>query len=409
MFCPKFNLDNTRGLYYNMGMNTTLKGIKVKLYPTHQQQRYLDCLFGSCRYVYNAFLEESKRAYKEEGKSATLKRLGNFFHQDLTKREDLEFLKEHNTKVLKQEIINLLEAYKRFFVNGAGFPKFKSRRNRQSARFPKDAISKNTFDGWRINLTKQIRGLKFRCSRRDHKYLLAHPEQLRSVTLYKGKDGVYWASFLVAFVPADKPESNRLVGIDLGIKTLAVLSDGTAYKNPRWLREQGKRIAYLHRSLSRKKRGSKNWKKAKIQLARAYAKQARRRNTYIHQMTAKIISENQVIVLENLNVAGMVRNRYLAKALQDAAMGEARRQLKYKAQWYRRDLIEIDRFFPSSKLCHHCGAINSKLKLSDRTWTCVCGAMLDRDHNAACNIEAEGMRIAWETLPHCGDLALASL
>jgi len=393
-----------------MGMENTLKGIHVKLYPTFRQGQYLDNLFGSCRYVYNAFLEESQRAYKEEGKSATLKRLGNFFHQDLIKHENTGFLREHNTKVLKQEAINLLDAYKRFFVNDMGFPKFKSKRDHQSARFPTDAISKKTFDGWRINLTKQIRGLKFKCSRRDHEYLLSHPERLRSVTLCKERDGTYWGSFLVEFEPLSKPDSDQLVGIDLGVKALAVLSNGTVYENPRWYREQEKRIAHLHRNLSRKKRGSQNRERARIHLARAYAKLSRQRSACIHQMTSEIVSENQVIVLENLNVNGMLRNRHLAKSLQDAAMGEARRQLKYKARWYRRDLIEIDRFFPSSQLCHECGWRNTELKLSDRTFRCgECGHVEDRDLNASQNIEAEGMRIARETLPRCGDLALASL
>lgn len=391
-------------------MRNTLKGIRIKLYPTFRQKRYLDSLFGSCRYVYNAFLEESQRAYKEEGKSATLKRLGNFFHQDLIKREDTEFLREHNTKVLKQEAINLLDAYKRFFVNGAGFPKFKSKRSRQSARFPTDAISRKTFDGWRINLTKQMRGLKFKCSRRDHEYLLSHPERLRSVTLCKEKDGTYWGSFLIEFEPTSKPDSTRLVGIDLGIKSLAILSDGTVYENPHWYRKQEKRIVHLHRNLSRKKRGSRNREKARINLARAYAKLSRQRSTYIHQVTSKIVSENQVIVLENLNVNGMLRNRHLAKSLQDAAMGEMGRQLKYKARWYWRDLIEIDRFFPSSQLCRKCGWKNGELRLSDRTFRCKeCGHVEDRDLNASRNIEAEGARIARETLPRCGDLALASL
>lgn len=393
-----------------MGMENTLKGIHVKIYPTFRQRQYLDDLFGSCRYVYNAFLEESQRAYKEEGKSVTLKRLGNFFHQDLRRREDTGFLRGHNTKILKQEAINLLNAYKRFFVNGTGFPKFKSRRDRQSARFPIDTISRKAFDGWRINLTKQIRGLKFRCSLRDYEYLLSHPERLRSVTLRKEKDSTYWGSFLVEFEPTNKPDSDQLVGIDLGIKSLATLSDGTVYENPRWYREQEKRIAHLHRNLSRKKRGSRNREKARVCLARAYAKLSRQRSTYIHQMTSEIISENQVIVLENLNVSGMLRNRHLAKSLQDAAMGEVRRQLKYKARWYQRDLIEIDRFFPSSRLCRKCGWKNTELKLSDRIFKCKkCGHIENRDLNASRNIEAEGMRIARETLPRCGDLALVSL
>lgn len=391
-------------------MENTLKGIRVKLYPTFQQRQYLNSLFGSCRYVYNAFLEESQRAYKEEGKSATLKRLGNFFHQDLVKREDTEFLREHNTKVLKQEVINLLDAHKRFFVDGTGFPKFKSKRSRQSARFPIDAISRKTFDGWRLNLTKQVHGLKFKCSRRDHEYLLAYPERLRSVTLRKEKDGTYWGGFLVKFEPTSKPHSDQLVGIDLGIKSLATLSNRIVYENPRWYREQEKRIAHLHRNFSRKKRGSRNREKARICLARAYAKLSRQRSTYIHQMTSEIIGENQVIVLENLNVSGMLRNRHLAKSLQDAAMGMMRRQLRYKARWYQRDLIEIDRFFPSSRLCRKCGWKNTELKLSNRIFRCKqCDHIEDRDLNASRNIEAEGMRIAWETLPRCGDLALASL
>lgn len=391
-------------------MDVTLKGIKVKLYPTCQQKNYMDKLFGCYRFVYNKSLEFAMEYYKENEKTAGLKVLGNFFHQNLTKNSDYKFLKEHNTKVLKQAIIDLLGAYKNFFVNGDGFPNFKSKHNKQSARFPIDTIAKNTFtDNGRVNLTKQLHGLKFRCSKRDQIYLLENPTKIKSFTISKDKVGDYWGSFLIEFEPDILPESNSLIGIDLGVKELAVLSNGEVISNPKWYHTQEKKIKRLHREHGRKLNGSNNREKARVKLTRAYRKITNQRQTTLHQISSKIINDNQVIVLENLNVAGMLENHNSAKAVQNVGLGTLKEQLKYKAEWYDRDLVEIDRWFPSSKLCSNCGSKKDNLNLSDRIYKCTeCGFIEDRDYNAALNIEAEGFRIAQETLPWCGHVALAS-
>lgn len=374
-----------------------LKAIKIRLYPNKTQEQMLNSLLGSYRFVYNQCLAYKKQRYDSDKTNTNLSDLGKYFHGDL--RNEYEWLKEHNTKVLKQSIINLEQAYTNFFKQGKGFPKFKSRHDEQKVRFPQEAVASKTFDeqSSRLNLTKTVRGFKFECSDRDRSYLYKNKVGIKSVTITKKKCGHFYATILIdggLLRNINPVVNNKTVGIDLGIKSLLTLSDGTIIENPKWIRSNEKQLKKLQKQLSKKQKGSKNRKKAKLKLARKHEQIKNQKTDFLHNITTKIVSENQVIILEDLNVSGMMKNHKLAKSIQELGLYETRRQLEYKSQWYGRELVFIDRFFPSSKTCSCCGWKNNNLKLSDREFICEgCGLVIDRDENAAINIENEGLRL----------------
>ena len=393
-----------------------LKGIKIRLYLNDEQQSVIDRLLGSYRFVYNQCLSHKIETYESEKKSVNLSGLGKFFHGNL--RNEYDWLQEHNTKVLKQSIINLETAYKNFFKQGRGFPKFKSKHDVQKVRFPQEAVAAKTFDeeSSRLNLTKTISGLKFKCSDRDKNYLYKNKSGIKSVTIIKNKADQYYATILIdgdLLRNLDKPQ-NDIVGIDLGIKTLLTLSDGQIFENNKYIRSSERKLKKLQRQLSKKQmlstgefKFSKKWnknveiktpsnnrKKAAVKLAKVHQKIKNQKLDYLHNITTKIVSENQVIVLEDLNVSGMMKNHKLAKSIQELGLYEMRRQFEYKSKWYGRELIFVSRWFPSSKTYSCCGWKNNNLKLSDREFICKeCGLVIDRDENAAINIENEGKKI----------------
>ena len=373
-----------------------LKAIKIRLYPNVSQENILNSLLGSYRFVFNQCLAYKKLRYETDKSNTSLSDLGHYFHQDL--RDGHEWLKEHNTKVLKQSIINLEQAYKNFFKQGCGFPKFKSRHDEQKVRFPQEAVSSKTFDedNTRLNLTKTINGLKFECSDRDKGYLYKNKAGIKSVTIVKTKSGKFFASILIEgeLLRQINAPVRTSVGIDLGIKSLLTLSDGHNIDNPRWITSNEKKLKKLHKQLSKKQKGSNNRAKAKLKLAKAHEKIKNQKSDYLHNITTRIVSENQVIVLEDLNVSGMMKSHKLAKAIQELGLYELRRQLEYKSEWYGRTLVFVNRFYPSSKKCSCCGNIKQDLTLKDREYICdACGLIIDRDMNASLNIEAEGLRL----------------
>jgi len=374
-----------------------LKAVKIRLYPNQQQEEYINKLLGCYRFVYNQCLALKKEKYNNEKLNYGLKELGDFFHNDLTKNSEYSFLNEHNTKVLKQSIINLLDAYKQFFQKkGTGFPKFKSRKdNKQSCRFPIDAISKrNEYGIGKLSLTKEIKNIKFRCSDEYKEYLIKHKSNIKSATLTRTKSGKYYLSILVdGDLNKTLSETNNMISIDLGIKSFVTTSNNDVFENLKLKRNNEKKLIRLHRDLSRKVIGSKNRNKQRIKLSKFYEKLNNKKENYLHSVTNKLLSENQTIIMEDLNVSGMMQNRKLSKSIQELSLHRFRSILEYKAGWYDRKLVFIDRFYPSSKLCSHCGYKNESLSLQDRTWKCVCGIEHDRDHNAAMNILNEGQRI----------------
>lgn len=373
-----------------------LRAIKIKLYPNVTQTTQINKLLGCYRVVYNQCLARKIKSYEENKVSENQTTLGHFIHHELLKDNNFVWLREQNTKVLKQAVIDMLNAYKNFFERYTGYPKFKSKKdNKQSCRFELGAISKkNIYTNYKLSLVN-IKNVKFRCNKKYAEYLQKHKTNIRQATLTKLPCGEYWLSILVDGDLTHKvKQSNYPIGIDLGIKDFVVTSEGEVFENLHFNKSDSKKLIRLQKQLSRKQNGSNNRNKTRIKLAKVYKRITDKKQYYLHQISNYLIDENQVICMEDLNVSGMLRNHNLAGSIQELNFGEFRRMLEYKAHWYGRKLVFVDRFYPSSKTCNHCGYINKKLKLSDRQWICPdCGEIIERDYNAALNIRDEGIRI----------------
>jgi len=376
---------------------------KIRLYPNLNQKYYLDRLIGSYRKVYNLSLDYKKSSYDLDKTNIGMNEISKKFHNDWLKSQEFDFLNEHNTKVLKQSMIDMIDSYQNFFKGKSNFPKFKSKHSsKQSVRFPLESISKkNNYLNKKITLNKQLQNLKFRCSDKYIKYLDKNKEKIRSATLSKSKTGIYSLSILVDgdLLKEIKKPTNQSIGIDLGIKDFVVTSNEVKYLNIKSIRSNEKILKKYQRRLSKKVNGSKNKEKLRIKFSKKYEKIKNIKEDYLHKITNQLICENQIISIENLSVKNMMKNNNLAKSIQELSLYKFKSMLKYKADWFGRILIEIDRFYPSSKKCHECGEVNNNLKLSDRTWACPsCNAILDRDINAAKNILKEGLRILNEII-----------
>ena len=373
-----------------------LRAIKIRLYPNATQATQINKLLGCYRVVYNQCLARKIKSYEENKVTENRTTLGHFVHHELLKDDNFIWLNEQNTKVLKQAVIDMLTAYKNFFERHTGYPKFKNKKdNKQSCRFELGAISKrNVYTDYKLSLAN-IKNVKFRCNKKYADYLQKHKDNIRQATLSKLPCGEYWLSILVDGDLNRVPKQTKeCVGIDLGIKDFIVTSDGEVFENLHFKKNESQRIIKLQKQLSRKQKGSNNRNKTRIKLAKVYKKITDKKQYYLHQTTNYLIDENQVICMEDLNVKGMLRNHKLAESIQELNFGEFRRMLEYKAKWYGRHLVFVDRFYPSSKTCNKCGYVNKTLKLSDRVWICPdCGNIIERDYNAALNILDEGKRI----------------
>ena len=373
-----------------------LKAIKIRIYPSQEEIGYINRQLGCCRFVYNNCLAYKKDNYEKEkesiSSSETIKHI-------VTLKNEYVFLKDVHSKVLQQSVRDMNQAYDNFFKLHKGYPKFKSKHNnKQSCRFPKDAII--GINGNRISLIKTLKDILFKCSRKDEKYLNKNQDKISSITLTKLPSNQFYLSVLIDKPNEIRPANNNAVGIDLGIKDFVITSDGEVFNNPHFKKSQSDKIKRLQRQLSRKQKGSNNRNKARIRLAKAYKKINDKKQYYLHQVSNTLINENQVICMEDLNVNGMLRNHKLAESIQEMNFGEFKRILEYKANWYNRKIVYVDRFYPSSKTCHNCGYINKDLKLSDRQWVCPqCGEVIERDYNAALNILDEGLRIIGSSSP----------
>lgn len=378
------------------------RAIKIRLYPNVEQATQMNKLLGCYRFVYNQCLARKIKSYEENKISENLTSLGKFIHLELLKDDNYVGLREQNTKVLKQALYDMLTAYKNFFTQHTGYPKFKSKHdNKQSCRFEIGAISrKNVYTDFKLSLAN-IRNVKFRCSDEYAEYLERYKKNIKSATLTKLPCGEYHLSILVDGGLTHKvKDAGKCVGVDLGIKSFCVTSDGEVFENLHFKKKENKQIKRLQHQLSRKKKGSNNRNKARVKLAKKYKKIDDRKQYYLHQVTNQLIDENQVICLEDLNVKGMFKNHKLAESIQELNFGKFRRMIEYKAKWHNRLVVFIDRFYPSSKRCNHCGYINKSLTLNDREWICPeCGCVIDRDYNAAVNILDEGMRIIGSSPP----------
>ena len=373
-----------------------LKALKIRLYPNKAQEVQLNKLLGCYRFVYNQCLNRKITSYEKYKTSENLTSLGHYLHGYLTKQDEYNWLNEQNTKVLKQSIIDMLDAYKCFFEQHNGYPKYKSKHdNKQSCRFPFEAISKrNNYDDRKLSLAN-IRGIKFRCSDKYISHLTKNKECIKSATLNKLPCNQYYLSILIdGDLLKQVPQSQNTVGIDLGIKDFITTSEGETFENRHFKKSVSDRLKKLQRQLSRKQKGSNNRNKARLKLAKLNKKINDSKLNYLHEVTNTLINENQVICIEDLNVKGMVKNHRLAESISEMNFGEFTRMLEYKASWYGRAVVKVDRFYPSSKTCNHCGYIKKDLKLSERKWVCPeCGEVIDRDYNAACNIRDKGIEI----------------
>ena len=369
-----------------------LKAIKIRLYPEENQIVYMNKLLGSCRFAYNKCLEYKIKQYNENKKSVSFGELGKHL---LKLKNENDFLKEIHSKVLQQTLINLLGAYNNFFKNGNGFPKFKSKKdNKQTCRFPIDAII--GVQGNRINITRILSNIHFKCSVKDEIYLNKNQNLIKSGTLTKTKSNRYSFSILIDRTGDNKilPKTDKIIGIDVGIKDFIITSEGISYENIKIKRSNKEKLIKLNRQLSKKVNGSKNKEKQRIKLAKYHEKLNNIKENYLHQVSNQLLNDNQIIVIENLNVSGMMKNHHLAKSIQELSLNKFKNILEYKAEWYDRQLIEIDRWFPSSKLCSICGYKKDDLTLKDREWTCPkCNTHHNRDFNAAINIKKEGEKI----------------
>jgi putative transposase len=353
---------------------------KFRLEPNADQVTRLTKHFGVCRYVYNYFLNQRHQVYRNTNKGST-------YHKDCAAlthlKKDLEWIKDANSQSLQQELKNLDTAFNRFFKNQARFPKFHSKhKDKQSFRVPQFVTVKD----------KNIYFPKFREGIRLKQHRSVDGE-IKYATISMNRAGQYFACICVARdIPVLKPNT-KAVGVDLGLKNLATCSSGEVFENIRPYRKLQCRLRRLQQSVSRKVRGSHNYIRAKKLVAKCHQKIVDIRSNHLHRISRSIVNENQVIVLEDLNIKGMMTNRRLTKSIADASLHELVRQIEYKAGWYGREFIRIGRWYPSSKTCRVCNYINEGLTLSDREWTCPrCKEEHDRDYNAAVNILAEGLR-----------------
>ena len=376
-----------------------LRAVKIRLYPNKTQTEQFNKLLGCYRFVYNQCLARKINSYRENKVSENLSTLGKFIHHELLKDDNFIWLREQNTKVLKQAVNDMLSAYKNFFNQHNGFPKFKSKRdNKQSCRFEIGAISKrNDYTTYHLTLAN-IKNVKFKCNKKYAEYLQKHKQNIKQATLSKLPCGEFYLSILVdgSLTHKGLQDTDNAVAIDLGIKDFVFTSDGEVFDNLHFKKSQLNKIKRLQRQLTRKVKGSNNRNKTRIRLAKTYKKINDKKQYYLHQVSNTLINENQVICMEDLNVKGMLKNHKLAESIQEMNFGEFKRILEYKVKWYNRKIIYVDRFYPSSKTCHNCGYINKQLKLNDRQWVCPqCGAVIERDYNAALNILDEGLRILY--------------
>ena len=360
------------------------KAFKYRLYPTVPQADKINQNIGCARFVYNQLLDDRIKVYKET------KQRSKKTYCDLKK--EYAFLKEADSRALLNARENLDEAYDKFFKEPlAGFPKFKSKHKCRWSYTTDNNNGTVRFDGNRIRLPKvgYVKVVEHRL----------HEGRIISATISHERSGEYYASVLCEIEqPKSLPVTDKVVGIDLGLHNIIVCSDGERVPSPKYFRKSEQKLAKIQRAFSRTQKGSNGHEKARLKVARCHQKIKNQRNDFLQKLSTKLIRENQVICLEDLSVKGLERNHKLSKSVTDASFSKFVSMLEYKAEWYGRKVVKIDRFYPSTQLCSGCGYKNESVKglqgLKVREWVCPeCGEVHDRDLNAARNILKEGMKV----------------
>ncbi|MFB7569673.1 MULTISPECIES: RNA-guided endonuclease InsQ/TnpB family protein [unclassified Streptomyces] len=366
------------------------RAFKYRFYPTDEQAAELSRTFGCVRLVYNKALQERTRAWYGEQRRISYVQSSAALTQ-WKKTEGLDFLAEVSSVPLQQALRHLQTAFANFFAKRAKYPRYKSRKkSRASAEYTRSAFK------WRdgqLTLARMTGPLDIRWSRP-----LPEGAEPTTVTVSRDSAGRWFVSMLVEDTVVPASATDAAVGLDAGITSLVTLSTGEKITNPRHERRDRARLAKAQRELSRKAKGSANREKTRRRVARVHARIADRRRDVLHKLSTRLVRENQTVVIEDLTVRNLLKNGKLARAISDAAWADLRMMLEYKCAWYGRELVVIDRWFPSSKLCGACGMVREKLPLNVREWTCECGATHDRDVNAARNLLAAGLAAS-----ACGD------
>jgi len=366
-----------------------------RLYPTDEQKLQIGKTIGATRYVYNCFLAKRKKLYATEKLSLNYNQCSAILTA-MKQTTETSWLKDADKFALQNSLKDLSAAYTNFFEGRAAFPHFKK-------KYVATMSYQTNFTNGNIRVKYDCRALKlpklgwvpFMCSKKWTEL----PGKIINVTVRLAPSGKYFASVLCEVDVKFLELTLDKVGIDLGLKEFAIASSGEHLPSPKFFRKSEQKLVKLQKALSRKKKGSKNRTKARIKVARQHEHVANQRKDFLHKYSSKVVNDNQVIVLEGLRVKNMIKNRRLAKSIQDAGWGMFRGFVEYKARWYGRTYVEIDTFFPSSKLCSLCGTKNRMLTLDIRSWQCpTCQTVHDRDENASQNILHEGLRLLSEAV-----------
>jgi len=363
------------------------KVYRFRMRPTRSQAQSLNRLAGARRWVWNWGLARWKETYAATGKSISLKQLSAELTR-LKEKPETVWLKEADSQSLQQVLKDLHRAFTNFFEKRARYPRFKSKK-RDPSRFRIPQRVKIADGKVYVPKVGQVRIQQSR----------PVEEKTKSATFRRSADGKWYIALTVEFdmpdIPLSTPDPAKVVGIDLGLKTFATITGREPIPSPKFFRKGQRKLRKAQRVLSRRKPGSKRKAKAKVVVARVHQRIANQKGDFLHKLTTELVINHDGLCIEDLSLKGLARTK-LAKSFTDASMGEFRRQLTYKCEWNRKHLVAIDRFFPSSRLCRGCGAVNNELTLSDRHWVCGCGMVHERDGSAAINIRDEGLRILAE-------------
>ncbi len=359
-----------------------LKACKFRFYPDLLQIVQLNKEFGSARWVYNHALDMKIKTFKRRAENLNYVSISRHITK-LKKTKRYKWLAECTSSVLQQKLLDLDKAFGRFFKKISNFPKFKKKTYSQNIRYAFD--QNNIKAAYRMGALLKLP--KLGAVNIKWSQITGIPKM---VTVSKTSSGKYYISFSCEVEIIQPGKTYKTVGLDVGIKDVVVSSDGLFTGAPKFTYKYQRKLKLAQRELSRKTKGSNRWKKQRLIVAKIHELIANSRKDFLHKLTSKIVQEYDVICVENLNVAGMMKNRKLSKAIADVGILELNRQLKYKADWYGKEVVVIDRFFPSTKMCSSCGQLHN-MKLSDRMMVCDCGLSLNRDLNAAHNIHKAGM------------------